>query len=195
MSKITPANEARPSAAPRIGQIVARVAGQLGRAEFSTGERAALRRLDPDNPRAGIGTACRLLHLAGFDVVAASSDQLKRWTLALHAMALMSGPGVDPHDPSKRAGSAFAEAGLSEQRFTRLLCASGPAFREQIPRLARFLAAKGQRLDWEPIARLVLCEGRDEQTAEEIRLRLAAQYYAARAKSERDTEKKGEADA
>jgi CRISPR system Cascade subunit CasB len=195
MSKIAPADESRPSAALRIGQIVARIASQIGRAEFSTAERATLRRLDPDNPRAGIGTACRLLHAAGFDVVAANSDQLKRWTLALHGMALMSGPGLDPHDPSKRAGSAIAEAGLSEQRFTRLLCASGPAFREQIPRLARFLAAKGQRLNWEPIARLVLCEGRDEQAAEEIRLRLAAQYYAARAKSERDAEMKGDADA
>jgi CRISPR system Cascade subunit CasB len=195
MSKITPTDEAHHSAAPRIGQIVARVASQLGRAEFSTGDRATLRRLDPDNPRAGIGTACRLLQAAGFDIGVANSDQLKRWTLALHGMALMSGPGVDPHNPSKRAGSAIADAGLSEQRFTRLLCASGPAFREQIPRLARFLAAKGQRFDWEPLARLVLCEGRDEQAAEEIRLRLAAQYYSARAKSERDAEMKGEADA
>src|SRR5262249_42281420 len=141
-----------------------------------------------------IGAVCRLLHVAGLDIGPASPEQLKRWALVLHGMALMSGPGTSPHDPSTRPGGAFANAGLSEQRFTRLLVARGPAFRDQIPRIARFVAGQGHRFDWEPLARLILYEGRNEEAAEDIRLRLAAQFYAVRARAE-DTEKQRETNA
>jgi CRISPR system Cascade subunit CasB len=169
---------------PGIGQIVARTASRLGAVNFPTGERAALRRLSPEDPSSGIGAVCRLLHMAGFDGGQASPEHLKRWALVLHGMALMSGPGTNPHNPSKRPGGAFADAKLSDQRFTRLLNARGPAFRDLIPRLARFVAGQGQSFDWEPLARLILYEGRNEQVAEDIRLRIAAQFYAARAKAE-----------
>jgi CRISPR system Cascade subunit CasB len=184
--------EQEPSAQPRVGQIVARVGGRLGRPEFSTGERAALRRLNPNDPGGHIGAVCRLLISAGFAVERASLDQLKRWAVVLHGMALMSGPDLDPHNPSIRVGDGLVNAGLSEQRFTRLLSARGPAFREQVPRLARFLAARHQSLDWLPLARLILYEELNREAAEDIRLRIASQYYSARAKAEK-TETEGEA--
>jgi hypothetical protein len=113
MSETSAQSEREASAQPRVGQIVARVGGRLGRPEFSTAERAALRRLDLNDPGGGIGAVCRLLLAAGFAVERASLDQLRRWALVLHGMALMSGPDIDPHDPSVRVGAGLVNAGLA----------------------------------------------------------------------------------
>lgn len=179
MSELSPPIDATAATKSSVRSVVARAAAHLGKTDFPMGERAALRRLDPEHPGGRIAAVCRLLALCGWDVGGTPTDILSRWALILHALALMSAPGRDPHDPRASAGGAIAESGLSEARFTRLLTARGLAFRDHVPRIARFLAAKGQRLDCRPLAELVFAHDRNEQKAEEIRLRLATQYYAA----------------
>lgn len=185
MTDPTPPPDSAPAAPDAFGtrffKVIAGAAHRLGDAEFPTGERAALRRLDPTHPGGRIAAVCRLLDKCGWDLERTSPDDLRRWTLVLHTLALMSGPGTNPHDPAKPTGGTIADAGLSEARFARLLTARGPAFRDLLPRLARFLAAQHQRLDCAPLAELVFRESWNEERAEQIRLRLAAQYYAARA--------------
>lgn len=146
---------------------------------MAAGERAALRRLDPAAPGSGVGAVCRLLLRADVAVEGFDADDLHRLALTLHVLALLSGSGADPHDPRTSAGRGFADAGLSEARFRRLLTARGPAFRDQVVRVARFLAGRAQRLDCRQFIRLILVEGADEEAAEETRIRLARDYYAA----------------
>lgn len=169
--------------AKRFVEAVPRIAGLLGAAEpgraLGTGDRAALRRLDPEAPEGGIGAVCRVLIRAGVAVERLDVKDLRRAAHALHLLALLSGSGADPHDPRLPAGRGLAEARLSEARFRRFLTARGPAFRDQATHLARFLAGRGQRLHCGPLIRLLLVEGDDEDAAEAIRLELAAQYYAA----------------
>ena len=65
------------------------------------------------------------------------------------------------------------------------MSARGPAFRAQVPRLARQLKAKDQALDWRELADLILAEGRDEARAEQARERIARAYYRAEAAAQK----------
>ncbi|SFU70648.1 CRISPR system Cascade subunit CasB [Methylobacterium sp. 174MFSha1.1] len=172
----------------RIVKAVPAIAGRLGASEpgrrMSPGERATLRRLDPANPENGIGAVCRLLLACGVEIERLDAPALRRVALAVHFQALLSGSGADPQAPV-RAGAGLVQAGLSEGRFRRFLTARGPAFDDQIPRLARFLAGRGQRLDARPLVELILLGGEDGSRAEDIRLILARDYYFALGK-ERD---------
>jgi len=70
---------------------------------------------------------------------------------------------------------ALATAGFSELRFVRLLQADGEQLLDELPSLARFLAAKEIPADWGAAARLILSAGRSDE--ESARRRLAREYY------------------
>jgi CRISPR system Cascade subunit CasB len=131
------------------------------------GDLASLRRLDPETPDAA----------AFFRIVVklapeAGPDSMRRYArlvqnLALNPDALKQG----------RLGTALAAAGVSEGRVLKLLAARGPALARQLHLIARRLANAGA-LPYRQLADLVL-EPDDSPRAEDIRLRIARDYWHA----------------
>jgi len=154
-----------------LASIVHRIAGLLshGGGILTTGDVASLRRMDPhriDSP--------------GFYKLAAAvldqdlhGDTETRWAALMVGLAHLG----DLNRPGARLGHALVEAGLSELRFSRLIRADAERLLDEIPAIARFLAAKGVAADFADAAYLLLSAGRkDEETT---RRHLARDYYGA----------------
>jgi CRISPR system Cascade subunit CasB len=97
----------------------------------------------------------------------------QRWSLVLKCLALL-GP---LHRPGQQAGTALAEAGYSELRFTRLLRARADGLLDAVEGVARYLAAKGTPVDASDLLWLMVSEDTDAE--ESVRRRFARSYYAA----------------
>ncbi|MBK1709763.1 type I-E CRISPR-associated protein Cse2/CasB [Marichromatium gracile] len=172
-----------PETTSPIGRL-AQIIGQAARFEgdlqgLGTGERAALARLDPDGeirPHQ-IAALSRALILAGIEPDSWSLEAWRRWALIAHGMALAG-------HASGRLGVQLHAADVSESRVTKLLTARGDAFRQLLPRLLRLLASNEVAPNWYELGGLILAEGRDEEKAETIRMRIAGRYFSALAKSE-----------
>jgi len=174
--------------APSRQKIIASISGQLGADHYPTGDRAVLKRMDPDHPSPGAyAAAVRLLLNADADAEVKNDARLKRWTLLIHAMALMSGPGHAPHGwrDEHAAGRVMFESNYSEDRLRRLLEARGKTFDDLLSRMARFLAAKRAVIDWGDLAPLVL-DRKDSDRAEKARLNLMRQFLMREARQERE---------
>lgn len=154
---------------------VASIAGQV--AALPTGDRAALRRIYLTRSHKADGVVVGLLHRAGV-VPPADPALFAPWRLLAHVAALLSGTGGQPpHAPNRRLGDALQAAGYSENRLLRLTAARGEALTDQIVRAARMLAQAGQvPVDLRPFLDLTR---RDADRAEEARIRIARDYYAA----------------
>jgi CRISPR system Cascade subunit CasB len=186
--------EAPAASPPSRQKIMAFVAGQLGAAHFPTGERAALKRMDPDAPTPGAyAAAVRLLLNAGADAEVRTDTRLKRWTLLIHAMALISGPDHYPNGGGEEnaAGRVMFDHGYSEDRLRRLLEARGKTFDDLLSRMARFLAAKRAIINWGDLAPLVL-DGEESERAEQARLNLMRQFLKQAAREDRETGENGQ---
>jgi len=156
------------------GAIAGRIAFVLRQDGFGTGPLAELRRLDPDG--ALVEPALhRLLarHLTAERVKGA--DALGDWALIIHCLALAA-PGQ--LDGAARLGRALQQAGLKEQRFTRLLQATSEDLRDGLPRAIRFLVHQGGRLRAPDVADLVL-SARSADWGGRVRQRIAGDYYRA----------------
>lgn len=161
---------------------VASIAAQI--AKLSTGDRAALRRIYLTKGHEADGVVIGLLHRADV-AIPTQVEAFAPWRLLAHVAALLSGTAGDqPHAPGRRLGSALQAAGYSENRLLRLTAARGDALTGQIIRAARVLAQGGQApVNLWPLFQLA---GRHPDTAEQARLRIAQDYYAAVARSEGD---------
>lgn len=162
-----------------VGRLIAalRVDAKSGQPLIGRGNLAALRRMDPDRPT--VPAFWRLLAQATEGAMV-KPDVEARWALVAHGMALMA----PNHHGSDEIGTALQKIDYAEGRLARLLNARGVQFRALVPRLCRHLAAHQQPLDWYRFATLVLAEGRGEDDAEQIRLRIARYYYQAQSKSQ-----------
>jgi len=172
----------QPTPLPEARGIVARIAAELAAPSFPRGDLAALRRMNPDAP-GRTPVLLRMVARHASDRLEYGADELVRWALVLHGMALMA-PGHHHRVQVPVGRSLFGpgrEPLYAESRLARLLSARGPAFRAQVPRLARQLKARDQALDWREFADLILAEGRDEAGAEQARERIAQAYYRAEA--------------
>ena len=188
MTEASTTTEHAPSP-PTRNQIIARISGQLGAEHYPTGERAALKRMDPADPGPGAhAAAIRLLLKAGEEQGIRSDIHLARWTLLIHSMALMSGPGRPPHrwEEQDTAGAVMFHTSYSESRLLRLLEARGTTFDALLSRLARFLAAKGATVNWSDLAPLIL-EPEGSANAEKARLNLMRRFIAAERQAESTT--------
>lgn len=183
------------------GDITVSIAGQLARPDFTRGELAELRRMDPDEPDAA--AFWRLL--SRFDQTG-SDDWERRWGLVLHGLALMTpassddGTGDAPrpsaHDPTVPVGLALFQGGVpgrtrafySESRLNRLLTSRGPMTRVLLARLFRMLAGANQPFNWRQMATLILSDGRYEEQAERVRRQIARTYYQAERRASQSTE-------
>lgn len=166
---------------PRPKTPVDSIAGQI--AHLSSGRRAQLRRLYLTESHAADGIVIDLLHRAG---VTAPTDlrAFDAWRLLAHCAALLSGTGgLQPHAAGRRLGTALHAAGLSENRLLRLTAARGAGLEAQLIRAMRMVAQHGEA----PVNLHTLFDliGDDPDDAEAARLRIAHDYYAAEARSEK----------
>ena len=178
--------DAGTESAETLGRIVTRWAGLLASEHFPRGEHAALRRLDPAAPSAP--AFWRLLFEHVPEQRRRTSESESRWALVLHGLALMSRPNASAHRTGAGIGAVLAEAGFSELRLNRLLRARGEGFRQMVPRVCRYLAAKNAAVDWVRFARWLLA---DEARAEEHRRQVARDYFRARSRPEAEEDTSG----
>ncbi len=169
------------------GDIAFELAGEIAGRNFSPGDRAALRRMDPDNPDAA--PFWRLLANKG---QLGSPDLEKRWALILQGIALMTPTvsretgGRSAHDGNMPVGRALylgadtqrGNAFYSEQRFNRLLTARGDMLQTLLTRMFRMLASADVSFNWREMAQFILNQD-DEERAEASRHRMARDYYRA----------------
>lgn len=179
-----PANpEPESSPIAKLAQLIGQAARFNGDLYgLGKGEKAALARLDPDGelrPHQISALARALVH-AGIEPEGwppeTAPEHWRRWALIAHGMALTA-------HASGALGTQLCSAGVSESRVTKLLTARGDAFRQLLPRLLRLLASKEVAPNWHELGWLILTEGRDEEKAEAIRMRIAGRYFSALAKS------------
>ena len=148
----------------------------------SSGERAALARLNPEalQPQQ-LAALARALLAAGLSPEQWHADTWPRWALIAHGIALAG------HDGKQALGRQLEEAGVSESRVTKLLTSRGDAFTQILPRVLRLMASKSVAPNWRELGELVLKEGsshRNHQAdAEAIRLRIAGPYFSALARA------------
>lgn len=151
----------------------------------STGERAALARLAPDQPLRpqAIAALSRALLAAGLAPENWRPATWQRWALIAHGIALAG------HDGAGRLGAQLARASVAESRVTRLLTARGDAFTQLLPRLLRLLTSQGVRPNWYELGPLIHKEsspdGSAQDEAETIRLGIAKAYFLTISKSEK----------
>lgn len=155
-------------------------------ARTSTGDQAALSRLDPAQIRPHqMAALVRALTAAGIHPEQWPADVAtvlwQRWALITHGVALAG------HDGRKRLGAQMAHAGVAESRVTKLLTARGEAFTALLPRLLRLMASKGVAPNWHELGALILKESASSPVAQEeahqLRLRIAGAYFSAVAAS------------
>ena len=163
----------------RLARIIAQASRFTGDAHgLDNGERAALARLDPDGELRPhqIAALSRALIYAELEPETWTPETWRRWAMIAHGMALAG------HDASVSLGQQLSQAGVSESRVTKLLTARGDAFCQLLPRLLRLLASKGVAPNWHELGGLTLNQERDEEKAEEIRLKIAGRFFSAEAK-------------
>lgn len=159
-----------------IGQI----AGVIASPGFPTANRASLRRISPDQPLPLTFYRFATRHLPeGWD---RSTARQRDWATIVAAMAIMS---PNAHRPDVGLGRALSEAGFSEARLERLLQSTGNTRRTLLLRAARFLAAKNQPCNWVDGALFLLIPDHDFERREQIHRKIARDFYAASAQSER----------
>ncbi|WP_158306639.1 type I-E CRISPR-associated protein Cse2/CasB [Polymorphum gilvum] len=147
-------------------QILAQV---IGAPDFDIGDRAALRRTNPDL-LPGLPVFHRLLARINPSV---NEQDAAVWGAILHVVALTA-----PNGHSLPAGEALCKAGLSESRFARLMAARNDALLDQVTIVARRLSASQMPIDWSHIAKLLLADHHgDREDAQRQRFRIAKDFY------------------
>ena len=179
------------------GEIAVRFAGRLSYPDFSRGDLAELRRMNPDEPDAAVFWQL----LSRYDLLGNPALE-SRWGLILHGIALMTptagrelpagGDGYRPsaHNPTIPVGQALYQGGdvnrgekgfYSETRLNRLLTARDGMFRALAARAFRMLGRAGQPFNWRDMAILILNE--DDESGERVRRRIARSYYQTQRRS------------
>ncbi len=167
--------EAENTASKSIKSLVAQLAGLLehGGGMLTSGDVAALRRMDPAKPAAAFFKLAGVV-LDGELGSSAHREQMEtRWASIIVGLAHLG----DLHRAHRHLGQALVSADYSELRFSRLLRADAARLVDELPALARFLTAKGVHVDWSDAARLMLSAGGPKE--ESVRRGLARDYYRA----------------
>ena len=172
-----------------FGNTIKNMVETIEAKEFGTGNRARLRRMDPNNPDTAV-----FWQLMAWDGMPRNPD-ISKWGLILHGMALMAHGAGLAHRPNIFVGQALHQGNgrktpfYSEARLATLLAARGPALYSLLTRLFRMLANEGCAFNWREMAWFILNDGDDERQAEESRNSIARAYYQAeRRASQQSTE-------
>lgn len=157
---------------PDLTQVLHSLSGTISHAYFPAGDRAALRRLRPDQdwPPA----FWRVL----FDSVPAELrgvDNERKWAVYMQAVAIMAPGNFAPKITLGRA--MFAAGGeQAEPRLLRLLRCQGEALEDQIRLTARLLHGHNQSVDQAEFARLLFLSG---DKAVKLRRKIARDFFSA----------------
>jgi CRISPR system Cascade subunit CasB len=169
-----PVDRARPGDARSLFYVVA---GGLRGGSITSGDRASLRRMDPMRLDAPGFWKVAGLYLDDALPGESSARTIAETGWGTVAVALASlGELQVPHI---RLGHVLADAGYSEQRFVRLLRADRTRLVDELPQLARFLAARNLSADFVDAALLLV-----GTRPEDARRRLARDYYASLSKTD-----------
>ncbi len=172
------AERARPQS---WGDIAVHFAHRIARDNFPRGDRAGLRRMDPDKPDPAV--FWRLLAEGG--LLDHGETVESKWALVLHGIALMTptnagnGAARSAHDGYMPVGRALFSNGYSETRLNRLLTSREAMLRTLLARMFRTLASGGASFNWREMSQFILSDGHDEEEAERARRRIARAYYQA----------------
>lgn len=159
------------STAALVGAVVA----WLQRA--SNGDRATLRRSDDGLDVTFWKLDADVLHEA-LDRASDRRDAERRWSVIVRALAALTpGEGASLYDRSRRVGDALVATGVSDARFLKVARAHGEALHRELRAVVQHVVAKRERIDFTPLAELVLADGTDRDDA--ARRSLARSYYAA----------------
>jgi CRISPR system Cascade subunit CasB len=150
-----------------LKQAVGRIAHIIGAADFPTGERANLKRQDPNRPPS------LTFYRFAFRYLPEGWERKKAaWMTLITGIALM---GTGAHRPDRPVGQALAENRYAESRLERLLAAEGATLHTLLLRAVRFLAAKNEGCNWADWADLLLTSNDTEK--EKVRRKFAKSYY------------------
>lgn len=153
-----------------VGRAAAMLHPETG--SLPTGDRAALRRIDPDTPvTPTLWKVLFDLEQDGSPTWIGQTKWEQRWATLLMGMAHCAGL----HDYDVPLGQALATAGWSETRFVRLLEADDETLPVLLRRMAQYLASKQQLANWDDVRVLLFYQSGD--TAEDVRLNIARSYY------------------
>lgn len=162
------------------GDWMQSIAGQIR--FLSTGDRAALRRMELTRSPAADGVVIKLLTRAKVPAARQRAD-FDRWRVVTHVAAMLAGTGaVQSHAEGRSLGGALSEADYSENRLLRLLATRGDFLHDQVRRAARMLANSRKPINLWTVYHLI---GHHEHKAEAARIRVAQDYYAAGARSDK----------
>lgn len=153
-------------------ESVLALANLLASPHFSPGDRAELRRLEPQDFNRPAFWRLLVRHVP--EDLRRGEEAESRWAMLLHGMALMA---PLHHQMGRQPGRVMAEADFPEARLEQFLRARGPQAWPTFRRLCQFLASRAAPLDWIDFSAFVLAE--QEDWAEEQRRRIARAYYAA----------------
>jgi CRISPR type I-E-associated protein CasB/Cse2 len=167
----------------RVREAVQRIARELEQEVITSGDRAALRRIQPGEAGAPAFWKIAIRHLEPAGLLADVDGPLRQWqemywSTALSAMA--EGPPLG----RRSFGRALAETGVAEARVLRLLRAHEEVLLATVRTVTHQLDAAGCAFDWSDIVELMSSDG--SPYAEAVRRRIAYDYY----RQERLTEKK-----
>jgi hypothetical protein len=174
----------QPASRPQ-SSLIGAIGALLGAERFSNAERAQLKRYR-EGSGAGELVALRILALAGCSVEQMRPAELRNWIWLVHAMALLGGPGRDPHSISSdaRLGRVLHKAGYNEFRLCRLLEAREDRFQALMERALRRISRIGGALNWSKLAPLILQDDAGSGEAEFARIEIARDFAAVAARSD-----------
>ena len=179
--------EERAQPAPRSNSsLIGSIGALLGAEWFSNAERARLKRYRADASGPAGLAAFRVLTLSGLPVESMRPAELRNWVWLVHAMALLSGAGRDPHSTASEArpGKVLHKAGYTEFRLCRLLEAREDRFQALLERALPRVARLGLPLNWSKLAPLILTDDPGGGEAELARIEVVRDFSAAAARSD-----------
>lgn len=160
-------------------RLVPRLAFQLTSGSLTPGDVSSLRRMNPRDPEPAFYKLEAMVlddDLPGEE--AQRIDAETRWAAIVAGLAHLG----TLHKRDERLGRVLADVGYSEIRFIRLIRADADRLVDELPQLARHLAAKGAPVDWTGAAHLMLSAGRDWEGR--VRRHIARDYYGILARRE-----------
>lgn len=154
----------------RRAAVVLALAELIPSERLPTGERAALRRLAPDDYAAS-PAFWRLMIERVPEELRQTLAAESRWAMLLHGLAEVH----QAHQQKEKLGRVLAETNWSEARMEQLLRARDAQFWPTLRRMWGVLAVHARPLDWVDAADFVLADS--ESAAERCRHRIARDYY------------------
>ena len=184
------------------GRLAADIAWSMSGKDFSQGELAELRRMDPESANLP-GVYWRIMANHG---LMGSPAVEKKWAIILHGIALMTissdgGGRRTAHDGYMPVGRALYVGGTkqmpgrpyySEIRLNRIMKAKGHSFRLLLKRLFMMMRAVRQQFNWAEMSRLILAQDYDDEGFKTSKRRISREYYRAERVSINESEQEQE---